>query len=133
MLGVCSSLRDQQFWFLNRLISSSYERDMIKLRKQKCRRKLQNFVMCSSISSTKCGGKEMSLKGGEREIFRANESMPCHLPMGGAWATREQRAPLAVGPTASHTSRPCGHTCSRLLSRAPSVLQPISWASELLF
>ena len=81
----------------------------------------------------KCGGKEISLKGGEREILRVNQSVPCHLPVGGVWATWEQRAPLAVGPTASLTARPCGHTRSRLLSRAPSVLQPISWASELRF
>ena len=42
------------------------------------------------------------------------------LAVGGAWASRGQRAPLAVGPTAlakwPHGPRP--------LSRAPSVLQP---------
>ena len=41
MLGVCSSRRDQQFWLLNHSISSSYEKDMIKIRKWKSRRILQ--------------------------------------------------------------------------------------------
>ena len=37
--------------------------------------------------------------------------------MGGAWASRGQRAPLAVGPTASLTARPSGLTAC-CLSRA---------------
>ena len=43
MLGVCSSRRDQQFWLLNHLISSSYEEVMTKVSKPKLRTFLQNF------------------------------------------------------------------------------------------
>ena len=132
MLGVCSSLWDQQFWFLNRLISSSYERDMIKTSKHKNVEFCRKFSKCSS-KFTKCGGKEVGLKEGKGEIFRANHVLPCHHPMGGAWGPWEQRTPLPVGPTASHTSWPSGHTWFPLLSRAPSVRRPISWASDLRF
>ena len=70
----------------------------------------------------------------EREDIRrrektkmANGVRPHHpLAVGGAWASRGQRAPLAVGPMASLMAW-------AVFSRAPSVLQPVSWASELRF
>ena len=72
--------------------------------------------------------------GGERRTTSANQVRPRHpLAMGGAWASWGQRAPLAVGPTASLTARPSGLTAWVVFSRAPSVLQPVSWASELRF
>ena len=62
----------------------------------------------------------------EEAIFgqskRATSAQPS--PVGGAWASWGQRAPLAVGPTASLTAWakwPHGHP---LLSHTPSVLQP---------
>ena len=50
-----------------------------------------------------------------------------------AWATRDQRGSLAVGPMASTRGGQCmafGHVC---LSRAPSRSSAVSWASELRF
>ena len=70
--------------------------------------------------------------GGERRAKPTNGVRPRHpLAMGGAWSTRGQRALKAVGPTATHTASPSGLTACAVLSRAPSVLQPVSWASEL--
>ena len=72
--------------------------------------------------------------GGERRAKAANQARPRHpLAMGGAWPTREQRLLQAVGPTASPTASPSGLTAWAILSRAPLVLWPISWASELRF
>ena len=64
-------------------------------------------------------------KGGERRD-KMGQSGEATSPqaVGGAWTSRGQRAPLAVGPTVSLTAWakwPHGHP---LLSRAPSVLQP---------
>ena len=86
-----------------------------------------------SWKSLECGGKEVSLNGGKGENKRANHVLPPQHPVGGAWGPREQRAPFPVGPTASLTGWPSGHTWFTLLSRAPSVRRPISWASDLRF
>ena len=48
--------------------------------------------------------------GGERRRVSANHVVPHQHPVGGTWGPREQKAPLPVGPTASHTGWPCGHT-----------------------
>ena len=70
--------------------------------------------------------------GGERRAKAANQVRPRHpLAMGGAWPAREQRLLQAVGPTASPTASPSGLTAWAVLLHAPSVLQPVSWASEL--
>ena len=53
--------------------------------------------------------------------------------VGGTWASRGQRAPLAVGPTAFLTARPSGLTACTIFSRAPSHFSALSWASELWF
>ena len=41
-----------------------------------------------------------NLKGRERErIFGQSKEATSPIPVGGVWATRDQRGPLAVGPT----------------------------------
>ena len=85
MLGVCSSLQDQQFWFLDHSISSSYERVMIKIRKQKLR---ENF-WCSSFSIFLHRRNEREWKRfksfQEREASIESEAAISHSCVGGVW------------------------------------------------
>ena len=82
MLGVCSSPKDQQFWLLNRMISSSYEKDMTKILKLKLKNFCRILKVFLKIFNT-CGGKEKCLKRRERRDFQANQQGPRHPPHGG--------------------------------------------------
>ena len=77
----------------------------------------------------------LKISNGEREgrnrrrekTKPTNGVRPRHpLAVGGVWPTRGQRSLKAVGPTATHTAW-------AVFSRAPLVLQPVSWASELRY
>ena len=96
MLGICSSLRDQQFWFLNRMISSSYERDMIKTSKRKL---LKNWCGKWSVLQKlhKCGGKEVCLKGGKRRDFPSESHAATSAPHGGRVEPMGAEGSLARG------------------------------------
>ena len=132
MLGVCISLQDQQFSFLNRMISSSYERDMIKTRNTKYKEFCRNPKRVLE-NSQMFGGKERGLKGGRERNFSTNQGLPHQLPVGGAWPSRHQRAPLAVRLTASLTGWLMWPLGTSHLSRALFGFSTISWASELQF
>ena len=87
MLRICSSLQDQQFLFLDHSISSSYERVMIKVRKQKLR---ENFWCFSfSIFLLRMNGREWRRFKSfqEREASSESEATTSHSRVGRVWPT----------------------------------------------
>ena len=79
------------------------------------------------------GGNGGNLKGGEREIFQANQRWPHHPPRGGRVGHTGPEGSSGRGSHGSHTAWatwPFGHA---LLSRAPSRSLAVSWASKLWF
>ena len=101
MLGVCSSLQDQQYWFLNQLILSSYERDMIKILKLKIgefcrilwvffkiqqqvwregdefkRRREKKFSSQSPLAMSPSRGGRVGLTGAEGSLGRGAHGLP---------------------------------------------------------
>ena len=86
--------------------------------------KMQFFLLENQMERD--GGK---IKEEREEITDQSQEATSPLAVGGTWASRGQRAPLAMGPTA----RPSGLMACTNFSRAPSVLQPVSGASELRF
>ena len=126
ILGVCSSLQDQQFWFLDHSISSSYERVMIKVRKQKLR---ENF-WCSSFSIFLLGmnGREwrrfQSFQ--EREASSELEAANSHSHVGCVWPTLPEGC-SGRGSHGLHTWWPRhGLWPCKPLSRTSHVLRPYS-------
>ena len=126
MLGVCSSLQYQQFWFLNHSISSSYERVMIKIRNQKSRTKLQIFRF-DVVQVMEMEGREVIWMKRKRGIFvqKLEELQPSHV--WSACATRGQRAGWAVW----HTWSTRGGLWPACSSRAPRTFFDRIRSSEL--
>ena len=126
MLGVCSSLQDQQFWFLNHSISSSYERVMIKIRNQKSRTKLQIFKF-DVVQVMEMEGREV-FKGKRRGAKLSKQKWPFSLlHVWSACATRGQRAGWAVW----HTWSTRGGLWPARSSRAPRTFFDRIRSSEL--
>ena len=106
MLGVCSSLQDQQFWLLNHSISSSYEEVMIKVSQWKSRTILQKFQIWYCSSCEKMEGREIIWGGKMRGklVQILGGLWPVHVWP--ACATRGQRGALAVWHTWSTRGHP---------------------------
>ena len=129
ILGVCSSLRDQQFCFLNHLISSSYENVMIETRYQKLR---ENFWF--RILLLRMNEREWrTVKRIQEREEVINKQLPPHHPrVDRVWHMWAERCCWRV-PHVAHTWTPSlavGLDCS---SRAPLAFLDRIRASKLWF
>ena len=127
MLGVCSSLQDQQFWLLDHSISSSYERVMIEIRNTKSRTFSADFQIWCSSSYEKLEGRETiwggKMRGKIVQILEGHQT----ANVWPACATRGQRGALAVW----HTWPPLAWLLAEQPPRAPLAFFSRIRASEL--
>ena len=126
MFGVCSSLQDQQFWFLDHSISSSYERVMIKVRKQKLRENFRCFSF--SIFLLIINGRESRRFKSfqEREASSKSEEATSHSCVGRVWPTGPEGC-SGRGSHGLHTWWPRhGLWPCKPLSRTSHILRPYS-------
>ena len=132
MLEVCSSLQDQQFWFLNWLISSLYERDMIKILKLKFEENLQNLWNVHQDLQQVWREGEGFKKRREKD-FRGQSPWATSPSRGGRVRLTGAESPSGREPHGlPHGLGKMAHGLPHL-SRALSGSLAISWASELRF
>ena len=122
MVGVCSSLWDQQFWFLNHLILSSYEKIMIETRYQKLRENSDfEFFFLEWM-----GGNGEVLKDFKRGKKKPTSS--CHVAStcGPRVAHVGRGVSSTCGTRGTHVDNKLGQWPCLFLSRTSRVLQAYS-------